>query len=76
MCGRKTSISLLWHILNFAINALLKHTFPPLPSYPKTFHALDMTLDYGWSAIMVEACGLFAQGLQWKLFGNDSAGKQ
>ena len=37
---------------------------------------LDMTLDYGWSAITVEACGLFAQGLQWKLFGNDSAGKQ
>ena len=54
----------------------IKHTFPPLPLYPKTFHALDMTLDYGWSAITVEACGLFAQGLQWKLFGNDSAGKQ
>ena len=42
----------------------------------KLFMPLDMTLDYGWSAITVEACGLFAQGLQWKLFGNDSAGKQ
>ena len=42
----------------------------------KLFMPLDMTLDYGWSAITVEACGLFAKGLQWKLFGNDSAGKQ
>ena len=76
MCGKKYPFS---HYGIFWILQLMPyktHVSSNSLYILKLFMPLDMTLDYGWSAITVEACGLFAQELQWKLFGNDSAGKQ